>query len=287
MAGAQHLAELRSQVDLVQRLQKQQEALIQSSPMGMAVIQADERIRHWNRAAEDLLGLGAESVLGKSYREALPSSLVPEVTAVARDALATGLARAYRLRYTHPLRGERLLDLSSAPLSGSSENEGVLVTWDDVTERVEMEEQLIQQDRLASVGLLAAGVAHEVNTPLTGISSYAQMLLEETGEEDPRRALLEKIVRQAGRASSIARGLLHVSRPSRKAGEPAAKGAVDVAELVDETVSLLGLQLTRSGAKLEREIPDTGVEIWGDRSRLQQVLTQHVPHQQQPLVSPA
>ena len=70
-----------------------------------------------------------------------------------------------------------------------------------MTERLRLEEQLQQREKLSSIGLLAAGVAHEVNTPLTGVSSYTQMLLNMLPENDPKHALLEKVRRQADRAT--------------------------------------------------------------------------------------
>ncbi|MFH3733638.1 histidine kinase dimerization/phospho-acceptor domain-containing protein, partial [Acinetobacter baumannii] len=76
----------------------------------------------------------------------------------------------------------------------------------------QLEEQLQQAEKLSSIGLLAAGVAHEINTPLTGISSYTQMLLGMIPPTDPKHALLEKIQRQAGRAAGIVNNLLNFSR---------------------------------------------------------------------------
>ena len=111
---------------------------------------------------------------------------------------------------------ELKLNISLAPLhSKTEEMEGTLVAIEDVTERVRLEEQLQQSDKLSSIGLLAAGVAHEVNTPLTGISSYAQMLMQQVPENDPRHELLEKIYRQTSRASAIVNNLLNFSRVTR------------------------------------------------------------------------
>ena len=88
---------------------------------------------------------------------------------------------------------------------------GRLIILDDITERVDLEAQLSQADKLSSIGLLAAGVAHEVNTPLAVISSYAQMLSKQL-QTDPRKAeLLEKITRQTFRASEI------VNKPNAQA----------------------------------------------------------------------
>ena len=95
--------------------------------------------------------------------------------------------------------------------------EGTVVIVEDVTSRVQFEEQLQISEKMASIGLLAAGVAHEVNTPLTGISSFTQMLLEGADPDDPRTRLLEKIERQTFRAAKIVNGLLNLSRPASSA----------------------------------------------------------------------
>jgi signal transduction histidine kinase len=160
--------------------------------------------------------------------------------------------------------------LTVGPLQGESQA-GVLLTLDEVTEQVQMEERLIQQDRLASVGMLAAGVAHEVNTPLTGISSFAQLLLEEAAPNSPQRSTLEKIVQQAGRAARIARDLLRLSRPVAAVGELSSSPVV-LSELVEETLGLLMPQIRRAGVVIEREWNPSLAPAWGDRSRLQQVL---------------
>ncbi len=267
VAGALHLQELRSQVDLVRRLSARAEALIESSPMGMAVIDREGRIRHWNAALEQLLGVPRDQVLGRDWREVFPLGLLGAIG----ELLAGGdRGRAYRVRVPTPGRGERRINLVVSPLQGPPGDDGILLVLDDVTEQVLLEDRLIQQDRLASVGLLAAGVAHEVNTPLTGISSYAQILLEETREDDPRRPLLEKIVRQADRASRIARGLLTLSRPA--GARAPGRGPVDLVELAEETASLLAVHVRRAGASLEVVGEGRGLVVVGDRSRLQQVV---------------
>ncbi|UCF66883.1 MAG: PAS domain S-box protein [Acidobacteriota bacterium] len=292
VAGALHLDELRDQVELVQRLQARTEALIDSSPIGMAVVDAEGRLRHWNPALERLLGASASSVLGKPFEAVLPAALRPlvrQALETCRPRMAASRAgrdksegfvvpdleaadvRAYRVRVVgREQRGDLVLNLAASPLRGVSGDEGLLLTVDDVTERVELEERLIQQDRLASVGMLAAGVAHEVNTPLTGISSFAQILLGDTPADDPRRPLLEKVVRQAQRASQIARGLLTISRPGT--AEQLTLGPVELGEIVEETIGLLGPQVRKARARVSVEGSGETPLVEGDRSRLQQVV---------------
>ncbi|RMF74075.1 MAG: PAS domain S-box protein [Acidobacteria bacterium] len=272
VAGAQHLAELERQVELVRRLQQRTEALIESSPMGMAVVDGALRVRHWNRALERLLDVAGHEALDRRLDEVFPPGLMAETRQAMDRARREGGARAYHVRVPDGDGDDRLINLSVAPLETGASDDALLLTLDDVTERVRLEQQLIQQDRLASVGLLAAGVAHEVNTPLTGISSYAQMLLDETAPDDPRRPLLERIVRQAERASSIARGLLSISRAGASPRKDEVREPVPLGELIEETIGLLGHQVNRAGAQVTTEIEPGRLVAWADRSRLQQVL---------------
>jgi signal transduction histidine kinase len=119
---------------------------------------------------------------------------------------------------------------------------------------------------MAAIGLLATGVAHEVNTPLTGISSFTQLLLERTQGDDPRRELLEKIERQTFRAAKIVTNLLNLARPS--SGEA---GPVDLNVIIGDVLSLLEHQLRISRIQVRRELADSPVVVRGMEYKLQQV----------------
>jgi signal transduction histidine kinase len=116
--------------------------------------------------------------------------------------------------------------------------------------------------------MLAAGVAHEVNTPLTGISSYAQMLLADMPADDPRRKILEKMERQTFRASRIVGNLLEFSR--ERPGETA---AVDLVEVLDETLDLVGERLAETGVAVEWAGSREPTRVIGNDGELQQVFT--------------
>ena len=143
---------------------------------------------------------------------------------------------------------------------------GRLVIMDDITERVELESQLSQADKLSSIGLLAAGVAHEVNTPLAVISSYTQMLAKQLQGDPQKSGLLEKITRQTFRASEIVNNLLNFSRTS---GTEFAD--VDINKVITDTLALLEHQFKTAKIQVQSELTPESCPIQGNPGRLQQV----------------
>jgi len=131
---------------------------------------------------------------------------------------------------------------------------------------VQLEEQLALSEKMASIGLLAAGVAHEVNTPLTGISSFTQMLLEGADPQDPRTRLLEKIERQTFRAAKIVNGLLTLSRPASSD-----RSSYDINMVITDVLGLLEHQFETHRIRVRRELSETPVVVLGLEHKLQQV----------------
>ena len=149
---------------------------------------------------------------------------------------------------------------------------GRLLILDDVTERVALEDRIVQTDKLSSIGLLAAGVAHEVNTPLAVISSYAQMLAKRVGEDPAQVKALEKITQQTFRASEIVNSLLNFSRTASNNFAP-----VDINEAILETVSLVEPQLRKAGVEVDAALDDSLPCVRGVAGRLQQGVPEPVP----------
>ena len=163
---------------------------------------------------------------------------------------------------------EATLNIAIAPLvSKDQEQIGRLIIIDDVTDRAELEQRLVQADKLSSIGLLAAGVAHEVNTPLAVISTYAQMLAKQVAEDSQKSLILEKIAKQTFRASEIVNSLLNFSRTSTTS-----YGGVSVNKVVQETLSLLEHQL-HEGGNPDQDGPGSGRcrLVHGNGGKLQQV----------------
>src|SRR5262249_12449316 len=166
-----------------------------------------------------------------------------------------------------PPSRESMLNIAVAPLiSRNMEQIGRLIIFDDVTDRAELERRLVQADRLSSIGLLAAGVAHEVNTPLAVISTYAQMLAKQVADDDQKSKLLEKIAKQTFRASEIVNSLLNFSRTSTTEF-----GEVNVNKVIQETLSLLEHQMQKAGLEVRTSLDQSAPLINGNPGKLQQV----------------
>ena len=128
---------------------------------------------------ERLSGIGREDAVGRRLSRTVSRRPGGAVRTHARARCASIISISSRSRRR---TGEATLNIAIAPLvSREMEQIGRLVIFDDITDRAELERRLVQADKLSSIGLLAAGVAHEVNTPLAVISTYAQMLAQAGG----------------------------------------------------------------------------------------------------------
>jgi hypothetical protein len=124
----------------------------------------------------------------------------------------------------------------------------------------------VQADKLSSIGLLAAGVAHEVNTPLAVISTYAQMLAKQVADDEQKSRILEKIARQTFRASEIVNSLLNFSRTSTSE-----LSEVQLNKVIQETLSLLEHQLKKAGIEVRTKLEPGLDPVKGNPGKLQQV----------------
>ena len=257
--NAQLLDQVQRQLETVVALQRHSEGILESSPAGIAVLDSAEVVVTANLAFATLAGRRRGEVVGRPLRTLLALGPLPAVgEGVHQVTCADALGRKRHL--------EVGIAAMQTPDSGSDPRR--VLVLQDVTERVAMEDALKEKDRLASLGVLAAGVAHEVNTPLTGISSYAQLLLAETGEDDPRRALLEKVEKQTFRASRIVSNLLEFARKPGVERRP-----VDLGALLAETAELLRERLVAKNVRLVFERPEAAVRVLGSDGELQQVFT--------------
>ncbi|MBO0910803.1 MAG: PAS domain S-box protein [Acidobacteria bacterium] len=247
-----------------ERLKEFNENIVESINVGVLAVDLEDRIESWNSQMEVMYALPRYRALGRSIGEIFPPEFVEEFSRVRQSP---GIHNRYKFRLVVPTGEARILNLAIAPLLNKNFHvAGRLVIMDDITERMELESQLSQADKLSSIGLLAAGVAHEVNTPLAVISSYTQMLSKQIQGDERKSAVLEKITRQTFRASEIVNNLLNFSRTGSSEFNE-----VDINRVILDTLSLVEHQFKTSRIRVEDELAAHLPPIQGNAGRLQQV----------------
>ncbi|MGI9105553.1 MAG: ATP-binding protein [Pyrinomonadaceae bacterium] len=249
------------------------ESIVESINVGLLAVDSGGRITGCNTALEELLGVPRDEAIGARVEDLFADDFAETLEQVLGDnnwELAA-LRHVYKLHTATRAGRSLILNIAFAPLRRTeiSPHTGALVVLEDVTSRVRLEEQLQQREKLSSIGLLAAGVAHEINTPLTGVSSYTQMLLGMLAENDPKHKLLEKIHRQTERATGIVNNLLNFSRT----GTATEFNEVDVNRVLNDTLQLLEPQLRQSRIEIVRQYDATLPAAYGNSGKLQQVFT--------------
>ena len=263
--NAQLMGQLHHQLEEVRSLQRYSSGIFESSPAGIAVLDESDRLISANVAFIRLANAG-ESLAGRALSEVLPISPLPEP---GRGPMEVSFCDAAgRERHLQVSLSVFEGDVAALTERGKSGQPLRVLVVHDVSERVAMEIALKEQDRLAALGMLAAGVAHEVNTPITGISSYAQMLLSDIPEGHPHHEILKKVERQTFRASRIVNNLLEFARDRQKERRP-----VSLAPLLTESLDLLGERLEKKCIELRWELPQETVVVMGCDGELQQVFT--------------
>ena len=249
--------------EMVRRAKEQWETAFDALSEGIAVVDDEGRVRRSNRALADLLNMPLPNVVGTPLGEALlgkPNALQDLLVATRRgERPAPLVARSERLG--------RAVRVNVAPIPGAATEQSIVVMVEDVTEQQALETQLVQSEKLAAVGQLVSGVAHELNNPLTSIAGLSEFLLEqkELGKKD--RGHLQVIQEQAERAGRIVRNLLTFARKGAAERVP-----VDLNDVIRRTLALTSYDLKLQDIAVERELSGALPDVFGDRHGLQQVV---------------
>ena len=256
---------LARKVEEYERLKEFSENIVESIHVGILAADLEDRVESWNSQIEKLTGISRERAVGRRLQELLPAGLCEQLESFSIQG--RGEAGIHNI-YKFALRPQDVtLNIAVAPLiSRDGHRIGRLIIFDDITDRAELERRLVQADKLSSIGLLAAGVAHEVNTPLAVISTYAQMLAKQISGDAEKAPLLEKIARQTFRASEIVNSLLNFSRTS-----PTEFVSVDLNKVLRETLTLVEHQLAQAGVEIKLGLDENLPRIKGNPGKLQQV----------------
>ena len=262
--NARLYASLEQKIAQYERLKDFNENIVESINVGVLAVDLEDRIESWNSQMEVMYALPRWQALTRPLGEVLSGGFAQEFYRLRQSP---GIHNLYKFRLATPTGETRIVNVAIAPLVTKKFSVvGRLIIMDDITERVELEAQLSQSDKLSSIGLLAAGVAHEVNTPLAVISSYAQLLSKQLQGDEQKSALLDKITRQTFRASEIVNNLLNFSRTSA-----AEFTEVDINKVILDTLNLLEHQFKTTKIRVQDELTPQLPTIQGNAGRLQQV----------------
>ncbi len=256
----------------LEMLKEFNESIVESVNVGLLAVDEEGRITRCNSTFEEILGTTRNDSIGKHIEEVFSKNFAESLSNLLGKTRwqVSENRHAYKLHTENNNGDSLMLNVAIAPLrSIEGQRKGAIVVLENVTTRVKLEETLQQSEKLSSIGLLAAGVAHEVNTPLTGVSSYTQMLLGMIPETDPKHALLKKVQKQTDRASNIVNNLLNFSRT----GNAAEFTEIDVNKTLDDTLQLLEPQMRKSRVEIEKHYNEIPPKIFGNAGKLQQVFT--------------
>jgi two-component system, NtrC family, sensor kinase len=248
----------------IERLKDFSENIVESLRIGVLTVDLDGCIESWNPQLEDMLEIPRTEALRHKLEDVLPRDLTGEIAIRAANEHVSGI---YRFHLNTRSNRHLVINASIAPLLGKNGARlGRLVLLDDITQRVRLEDQLVQTEKLTSLGLLAAGVAHEVNTPLAVISNYIQMLAKQIPADDPRQKTIDRIVKQTFRASEIVNNLLNFSRTGA-----AESVEVDLHSVLEETLTLVQHPFKAASVNVVRNYAEKLPPVLGSTTRLQQV----------------
>ncbi|HEY3279319.1 MAG TPA: ATP-binding protein [Gemmatimonadales bacterium] len=251
--------------EMVRHAKEQWETAFDALSEGIAVVDDQGRVRRANRSLADLLGQALPSVVGAH----LCDSLLGQSHALMELLDAARRGDRPQALVTHSDRLDRTVRVNAARIPTATADQSVVVLVEDVTDQQAMETQLIQSEKLAAVGQLVSGVAHELNNPLTSIAGLSEFLLEqkELGKGD--RGHLKVINEQAERAGRIVRNLLTFAR---RGGEPAERAPVDLNDVIQRTLLLMDYDLKLKDIDVGRDLSSALPEVLGDQHGLQQVV---------------
>jgi PAS domain S-box-containing protein len=247
----------------MQRLKDYSENIIENLTVGVSVIDEAGLVIGWNRVLEDQVGIRKEAALGRGLRDVFgpaaygalfPEEGQPDFRLLSEITLETSGG------------AKKTFDVARTPLLDNAlQPYGTIIVFEDVTDKIQLQQQLLTSEKLASIGLLSAGVAHEINTPLTGISSYIQMLQKRLTDTHYAQ-ILEKVEAQTDRVARIIKNLLAFARSPSEASFQ----RVDLKSSIAEILSLIDYKLKTMNIRLVLELAPVP-PIYAQGERLQQV----------------
>lgn len=245
------------------------ESIIQSIGAGLMTVDLHNKITSFNSSAEEILGYSADEVVGKFLHEIFSRSalerLLPEMNGAGAEQQSL-MNREVEI----VTRDNRTIHIGFriTPRRDNRNNRvGNIISFRDISQIKQMQAEVIRMDRLASLGVLASGIAHEIRNPLAGIKTVAQTLEEEIDDDDGHREYLSRIVRQVNRMDELLKAFFSYARP-----RPPVRKFYRLSEIVNEVATLLTQRMQKNNIELVEEYAPDLALIYVDFHQIQQVL---------------
>src|SRR6266446_4552567 len=259
------VTEKRAMERQLRRQEEFRQRLLESFPDLILVLDMKGQYTFVSARIRELLGYGPEQLIGKNVDDVENTS--PELAALYRT-VATGKSARTSCEYGsrhHDGSWRTMLGMASPLLDAEGKPAGVIISVRDMTMEKKLEQQIIQSERLAAMGQMIGGFAHELNNPLTSIMGLAE-LLQENESSEPLRKQLAMLQQQARRAADVVQNLMYFSRPPSPG-----KGTVNLGELVQRTLHLHAYSLRKNNITVDF-LPDASLPpLEGDPHQLMQV----------------
>ena len=275
------LMDITERREMERRLHQQQEfarRLVDSFPDLILVLDANAHYTFVSPRCKDVLGYDIEEAQNMAFGGRTHPEDLPAANSLYQDIIAGRQSFAsLEIRVRHKLGEWRRIRFNFSPLADEKGNiEGVVLSGRDVTDLKRLEEQLIQAEKLAAMGQMLAGVAHELNNPLTAILGVTELLRERQGEDDSTKRQLELTHRQARRAARIVQNLLEFSRPASPQKKP-----LDLNNLLERTLQLHEHSLRRNNVEVDFRLQPDLPGVIGDANQLIQVFLNLITNAEQ------
>ncbi|MFC1833929.1 response regulator [Thermodesulfobacteriota bacterium] len=253
----------------LERAYQFRENLIENSPDAIVCIRKGGDIVIFNSAAERLLGYNKDDVIGKMSIEDLylPGAAKKVMKDLRDDDFGgKGILKKREMTLLDKKGGEIPVSLSAAILYENNEEAGSVGVFTDIREKRELESQLIRTEKLSSLGKLSAGIAHEINQPLTGVLTFASLLARKFKKDEATSKDLHIIVRETNRIRGIVRGILDFARET-----PLQKQSENIERVIDQTLEIIVHQQRFFGIELKKEYSEEDLNVRIDPSQMEQV----------------
>ncbi|MBI1894863.1 MAG: HAMP domain-containing protein [Candidatus Rokubacteria bacterium] len=259
--------ELREKFHEISELKRYADNILASMTDGLVTLDLEGRVVTWNAMAEHLTRLAAEEIRGQPAGDVFRES--KEFCELLLDTMTQRRAFAHVAVSFHRPDGQGLpMEMSTSPLKGAEGQDlGVVGIFRDMTAQRELEAQLRRADRLAALGTLAAGVAHEIRNPLVFVRTFTQMFPAKHADEEFRSKFAEMIPGELDRINEIVEGLLELSRPASLNF-----AMIPLHPLLERVVGVYAGQLESQRIVVQRRFDPSVESVWADGEHLYRVL---------------